>query len=301
MNLTVKEQLLFLALHYCSYRESWSYIKYLKDYDLMEERLHIKECQQIVDDLKNQQLFRAKTTLNFLNYPSFKSAIDSLMKQSIAIGDEDYPRQWLYIHQPPIMVFFKGHKELLDQPLVSIIGSRKLSEYGRDMTQLITSKLIDQGSVIVSGLATGVDTIAHQTASQCKPLSTISILPNGVNQYYPQHNASLQRKLAHHHLLLSEYLPHISTRKHQFVMRNRLVAGLAPIVVVIEAAKKSGSLITANYALQFNKELFVLPGQINNPMARGTNELIKLGATPITHMETFLDEVTLLQKRWKNE
>lgn len=300
MKLTTKEQLLFLALHQFSYRESWSYLKYLKDHELMNQPLELKECQEIIEDLKVQQLLRVQTTVNFLNYQSFKNVIDTLEEQSISIVDHDYPRQWLYIHQPPLIVFYKGHKELLNKPLVSVIGSRTLSPYGQKMAHLISSQLVQHQNVIVSGLANGVDTIAHEAASQYKDQSTIAILPNGLNQCYPKNNAPLQKRIETYHLALSEYLPHICARKHQFVMRNRLVAGLAPIVVVIEAAKKSGSLITANYALQFNKELFVLPGEITNPMARGTNELIKAGATPITQIDKLVTEVTALQNLWKN-
>lgn len=204
----------------------------------------------------------------------------------IVYGDADYPKLWYQLYQPPILLFYQGNRSLLSYQHVSVVGSRKTTSYGREQARQLVSAFSKRGWVCVSGLAKGIDTIVHQTALESgKEKATIAIIASGLNRVYPRENADLQLKLKQHQLVLSEYLPDSPPLKHHFIMRNRLIAGISPLTCVIEAAQKSGSLITANMALQNNREVFALPGRVSDPLSKGCNELIAAGATPILSVE----------------
>lgn len=284
-----KQQLIILLEAGANYRMLWSYLKWLQDHTLIKERLSVDQCQYICNQLvkEDSQLKRIS-----LQPPSETN----LHHNACMIGEAGYPKLWLQLPKPPIIFFYQGDLTMLSRPVVSIIGTRKMTPYGKSIATEITRQLVELGWVAVSGLALGVDGQVHQVADETQAKSTIAILPTGFNQYYPRQHMDLQHKIADNHLLISEFLPTSPVSKHHFLMRNRLVAGLSPATIVIEAADQSGSLITANYALQFNRDLFVLPGRITDPQSMGCLKLIDLGARPIISVDQTIDELQELYR-----
>lgn len=194
--------------------------------------------------------------------------------------------------QPVHELFYRGDSfiNLLDRPMVAVVGSRKVSAYGRQVTQTITSELVRAGVVIVSGLALGVDSIAHQAALEANG-ATIAVLPCGIDKIYPSSHFHIAHSIVQQGgALVSEYpAGSDSPMKYQFIARNRVIAGLAQGVIITEAAVKSGSLHTAEFALEQGKDVFAIPGNITSPTSTGTNNLIKNGAIPVTNAADILD------------
>ncbi|MBG9981968.1 DNA-protecting protein DprA [Aerococcaceae bacterium DSM 111020] len=295
MKLTTKEVLIWFKILDITYHDQLNLFKMMIQSDQFHSGWSLNDLQRLIQchPLKNINQKRFNTSIDNDKY----HGIQELAQRSLMIGEGDYPLNWLHLPQPPLLIFYHGDLSILKMPLISMIGTRNISAYGKEMTYELAKAFSDNKIGIVSGLALGVDQIAHETALQ-NDGRTIAIIPNGFHHSYPKKNASLQKKMMKDQLVLSEYLPTQNVRKHQFIMRNRLVAGLTPVTLVIEAAQKSGSLITANYAIQFNRELFVLPGQINHPQAKGCNQLIYHGATPIISIEqTMIDVAEILTKR----
>jgi len=194
--------------------------------------------------------------------------------------------------QPVHELFYRGDSfiNLLGRPMVAVVGSRKVSAYGRQVTQTITSELVQAGVVIVSGLALGVDSIAHQAALEANG-ATIAVLPCGIDKIYPSSHFHIAHSIVQQGgALVSEYpAGSDSPMKYQFIARNRVIAGLAQGVLITEAAVKSGSLHTAEFALEQGKDVFAVPGNITSPTSTGTNNLIKNGAIPVTNVADILD------------
>jgi len=190
--------------------------------------------------------------------------------------DDAYPSILREIAQPPWVLYAKGRLELLERPAVAMVGTRVPTAYGRHAASAIAQELSEAGITVVSGLARGIDSKAHETAME-GPGSTIAVLPTPIDTCYPAENASLFRKIAEYGLLVSE--TPIGTKLHpgQFHQRNRIIAALSRATIVVEGARKSGSLITAKHALQMDREVFALPGQITSPKSDGPNELIREG------------------------
>jgi len=200
------------------------------------------------------------------------------------------------IPQPPKQLFHKGSllNELLSRPRVAIVGSRNVSPYGRQVTAQLAEKLAERGIVIISGLALGIDGISHQAALDAGGL-TIAVLPTPVDKVYPRTHRTLASKIvASGGALVSEYSMENFTIPYagNFIARNRLIAGLAQVVLITEAAEKSGSLHTARFAIEQGKDVLAVPGDINRPNSVGTNNLIKSGAMPVT---SYLDVLHALK------
>ena len=174
-------------------------------------------------------------------------------------------------------------------PTVAIVGSRKPTSYGKEVTYQLAYELAKKGVVIISGLAYGVDAIAHRAALDAGG-TTIAILANGLDTIYPSAHAGLAKQiLAKGGAIISEYEPAVGARDFQFLARNRIVSGLADAVIVTEAAARSGTLATINHALDQNKEVFAVPGNITSPLSVGCNNVIKQGAHPITSANDVLE------------
>jgi DNA processing protein len=182
---------------------------------------------------------------------------------------------------------------LESRPSVAIVGSRSISAYGRQVTYDLAYKLASQGIVIVSGLALGVDAVAHNAALAAGGL-TIAVLPSPVEYIYPTTNYALgNRIIASGGAVVSEYGPSVESYKSNFVARNRIVAGLANALLITEAAASSGTLHTANFALGQNKTVLAVPGAITSAVSVGTNNLIKAGAVPVTCVEDVLQALNI--------
>lgn len=206
-----------------------------------------------------------------------------------------FPRALTVIPQPPNQIYILGNslKDLLNRPAISIVGSRKISPYGHSVTSKLSRDLASHGMIIVSGLALGVDSLAHQAALDTG-VPTIAVLPSGLDKIYPAaHTQLAQRIIDGGGALISEYPPGTPPLRHNFIARNRLVSGLGLGLVVTEAAEKSGTIHTANFALEQGKTVFAVPGNITSPLSKGTNNLIKAGAIPVTETEDILSALNL--------
>ena len=201
--------------------------------------------------------------------------------QVISFFDDVYPEQLRQIYRPPLVLFAQGDVNLLQQKIVTIVGSRMATSYSRSVLTKLVPHLVKKGWVIASGLAKGVDVMAHKAALTSEG-KTIAVVGNGLNHFYPLSNYHVQEQIIRRGLILSEYLPDTPPRPFRFPQRNRILAGIAQKVIVTEAQEKSGSLITANLALQENRDIYAVPGPIDNELSAGPNKLIAAGAIPIT-------------------
>lgn len=200
--------------------------------------------------------------------------------------DPDYPPLLREIDSSPFLLFGAGRKEILAQPSVAIIGTRRPSPYGRSMAEKLATDLASRGLIIVSGLARGIDSLAHEAAlSQGE---TVAVLGSGLEKIYPPENRSLFDRIIDKGAVISEYPPDEPPLAHHFPWRNRLISGLSLATLVVEASSRSGSLITARLALDQNREVMAVPGKVGSELSQGTNGLIKAGAKLV---ENWLDVV----------
>jgi DNA processing protein len=206
----------------------------------------------------------------------------------ICLGQKDYPEQLAQIYSPPIILYIKGDSELLGKPAVAIVGSRTPTPYGRDMTKKIAGGLAARGLLIISGLAWGIDSEAHVAALEAGGL-TGAIFGCGIDVIYPSQHKELAEKIKENGYLLSEFDFGTVPDKFNFPRRNRIISGLARAVVVVEAAEKSGALVTANLAVEQGKDVFAVPGQADSPKSQGTLNLLKQGAALATGPEDILE------------
>lgn len=201
----------------------------------------------------------------------------------LKLTNGDIPEGIRNIPDAPKELFVSGNdlKLLTSSPLVAIVGSRKVDSYGIHVTRLLAGDLARAGVGIVSGLALGVDAIAHQSALQEKG-TTIAVLPCGIDTVYPSSNTPLAERILQQGALVSEHPGSYTPHKHDFLIRNRLISGLSKGVIVTQAAARSGSLNTARHALEQGRVVMAVPGPITNPLCEGPNNLLKMGAIPVT-------------------
>jgi len=207
--------------------------------------------------------------------------------RTILQSDDEYPEVLAHIPDPPKRLFAAGQAitGFMQRPRVAIVGSRKVSAYGKAVTTQLARGLAQAGVVIVSGLAIGVDGLAHRAALEAGG-TTIAVLPGSLDEIYPSGHVQLARQIVEQGgLLLSEYAPGAVTYKTNFVARNRIVSGLCDGVLITEAALKSGTLHTARFALEQGREVMAVPGNITSTSSEGTNNLIRAGAVPVTALE----------------
>lgn len=198
----------------------------------------------------------------------------------ITFNDAEYPQRLKNIHTPPRVLFVKGELPSDEIPSVAIVGSRSATNYGIQMTEYVAEALADEGISIVSGLAAGIDAAAHRGSIRAKNGNTYAVVGTGVNVCYPKQNYYLFKAMAEEGRggVISELMPGLNPLAWHFPMRNRIISGLSDIVLVAEAREKSGSLITAEFALQQNRDLMAIPGRVTDPMSVGCNQLISQGA-----------------------
>ena len=236
-----------------------------------------------------------------LKFVSFRKKIDPDRKMQelekreinlINIKDKGYPPLLKEIYAPPPLLYYKGRLPKKNEILIAVVGSRKFSFYGERSTKKIVSGLTRRGISIVSGLALGIDTIAHRACLNNKG-GNFAILGCGLDQTYPASNARLAQQIIQEGGVISEYPPGMPSRKQNFHARNRIISGLSQGVVVIEAHSRSGTFITANHALEQGRDVFVVPGEIFNASSRGSNRLIQSGAKLITGVCDILEEINV--------
>ncbi|MFH1789854.1 MAG: DNA-processing protein DprA [bacterium] len=215
--------------------------------------------------------------------------------EMIMLNDKRYPKLLRQINDPPARLYFRGNIEICNYPSVAVVGSRKYSPYGKQSCELITSNLASANIVIVSGLALGIDGIAHQSALNKNGL-TVAVLGTGIDDdtIYPASNFQLAKNiLKNNGLIISECAPGEKPTKYCFPKRNRIIAGLSLGTLVIEAATRSGALITARCALDYNRDVFAVPHQITSPAGKGANNLIKQGARLVEDADDIIECLNL--------
>lgn len=209
----------------------------------------------------------------------------------IISSDNKYPDLLKEISYSPSSFYIKG--EIPEEaPRIAIVGTRKISAYGKLVTEKLVQELTRHNFIIVSGLAYGVDTIAHKSALENQG-KTIAVLGSGLNNIYPYSNKRLSKEIAKHGAIITEYPLEAPALRRYFPWRNRIISGLSLATVVIEAPEKSGALITAQFALEQNREVFAIPGSIFNKNSIGTNNLIKQGAKLVSQIEDIFEELNI--------
>lgn len=207
-----------------------------------------------------------------------------------SLNNKNYPEKLKQLSDPPNHLYCEGRlAQLIGKPALAVVGSRKASHYGQSVTDKLVKELASHGIVIVSGLAFGIDSIAHKAALSVGGY-TIAVLPCGLDNIYPRTHIQLAKDIiSKKGCLISEYPPKSNIFKHNFVARNRIVAALCDAILITEAAARSGSLHTANFALELGREVFAIPGPITSTGSEGCNNLIKAGARPATSTADILD------------
>ena len=243
----------------------------------------------------------SQTAKNFLsnstepaNWQRTQKLIEKYEIKFISILDEDYPNLLRNIYDPPPFLFYRGNLRKDDlRRTIAIVGTRKASHYGKQMTQEIGERLVQAGFTIVSGLAYGIDGIAHMSALNQNG-KTIAVMGTGVDQIYPPENREIADDIIKKGAIISEYVPGSKAEKWNFPTRNRIISGLSLGSFIIEGSRKSGALLTAKFAMDQNRDIYALPGDINRPQAEGPNYLIKLGAKIVTCAKDILEEYDLV-------
>lgn len=246
-----------------------------------------------------------KTYKNFVEFKNrfdcdqYNGRLKKAGVEFVAFTDKRYPKGLRKIENPPIGLFCKGNVKLLKSTFsIGVVGTRKITQYGRDVTEMLVKELVKNGAVIVSGLALGVDGLAHRVTTENKGLA-IAVLACGVDCCLPSENYSLYSSiLKSNGLVVSEYPLSAPPFKGTFLARNRIVAALSDGVLITEAAEGSGSLVTAAYALQYGKKVFAVPGQITSRMSDGSLQLLKQGAKLVSNAEDILGEFS--SAGWRN-
>ena len=211
----------------------------------------------------------------------------------LTLADTDYPRQLFDITDPPVLLYVKGEPALLSRPGIALVGARSATAAGEANAEAFARTLAQQGLVVVSGLALGIDAAAHRgaLAAGSTGAGTVAVIGTGIDRIYPARNAALAREIAAAGAVVSEFPLGTPPLQHNFPRRNRLIAGLAEGVLVVEAALGSGSLITARLATETGREVFAIPGSIHSPLSRGCHRLIRDGAKLVETAEDVVEEL----------
>jgi DNA processing protein len=219
------------------------------------------------------------------------AAADRIGARALVVGEPGYPVALAAIDPPPPLLYVKGNAGHLARPMLAIVGARNGSAAGQKLARLFASTIGATGFVIVSGLARGIDAAAHEAAL---PTGTVAVLAGGPDNVYPPEHLILQQRIAEEGCLVTENPPGFAPRAQDFPRRNRIVSGLALGVLVVEAARRSGTLVTARMAGEQGREVFAIPGHPLDPRAEGTNGLLKSGATLVTEPDDVLQALSPL-------
>ena len=231
-------------------------------------------------DLENQEgigTIRANSIKAFTDFQNSGAEIKFIEQYKITplfLTDKNYPQRLLNCYDSPVLLYYRGNADLNSPRMISIVGTRNNSEYGKIACEKLVEELQQENILVVSGLAFGIDTIAHKSALK-NNLSTIGVLALGLNRIYPAQNKSLAKQMVERGGLLTEFMSDTIPDKQNFPKRNRIVAGMSDAVVVIESSKKGGSLITAELGNGYNKDVFAIPGRSTDLKSEGCNYLIK--------------------------
>jgi DNA processing protein len=237
-----------------------------------------KAKQTTLEKIEGIGIIRAKAIKAFADFSKAEEEIKFIEKYKIKplfITDKNYPQRLLNCYDSPTLLFYKGDADLNAQKIIAVIGTRNHTDYAKQVTEKLIKELTGQNITVVSGLAYGVDAIAHKSSLK-NDLPTIGVLAHGLDQIYPTQNAALAKDmLKHNGGLLTEFRSKTKPDKHNFPTRNRIVAGMSDATIVIETSIKGGSMITAELANGYNKDVFAFPGRVTDAKSEGCNYLIK--------------------------
>lgn len=241
-------------------------------------------------DKIGDKIARAIVTSSFESLKKELTLARKLGVTVITLEDKDYPKNLKEIYDPPLCLYVKGTLSSADTLALAIVGSRRASFYGLSCAEKFSYDLAQYGITVVSGLARGVDTHAHAGALEAKG-RTLAVLGSGINSVYPPENTKLAEKIAANGAVISEFPLNTEPLARNFPRRNRVISGLSLGTIVVEAARNSGALITADFALEQGREVFAIPGKVDSATSVGTNRLIQQGAKLIESVEDVLDEL----------
>lgn len=284
-----KERLIFL--HHCE-ALTWNQIKTILEVDTNLTEIFSMDIRRLMMSfcLSEQT---AKRLYDHMNQKKSTYIMKSLMKHSISaktIFDDDYPHHLKTIYDPPWVLYGQGDWSTLNQDkMISVVGTRNPSKQGKQALQKILEPLVKNNWVVISGLAKGIDTFAHDLCvlNQSK---TAAVLGSGILQIYPKENKELAKQISVQGIVLSEFSPYVTPKRWHFPLRNRIISGLSKATLVAEARTKSGSLITADQALEQGRDVFAIPGSILEECANGTNFLIQNGAKLVMSADDIVNE-----------
>ncbi|KKP59661.1 MAG: hypothetical protein UR53_C0001G0161 [Candidatus Magasanikbacteria bacterium GW2011_GWC2_34_16] len=283
---------------FLSYFPKISFPRYKK---LQARFLNLEEIWQVEAPELIAAGWEQNTATDFITWRETKpeekilSDLEKTKIKTVCLNDPEYPALLKEINDPPLVLFYRGELPNSKQVAVAVVGTRRCTNYGKQVCQEIVEGLATQGILIVSGLALGIDGIAHEATLKMKG-KTIAVLGSSVessNIYPPSHRGLAEKIIANGGTVISEYPPGFTPTKYSFPMRNRIIAGLTLGSLIIEAPIKSGSLITARAALDYNRDVFAVPHPINSTMGTGNNNLLKLGAKCITSADDIIEALNL--------
>lgn len=261
--------------------------------------LELYQDPKNIYELKKEELLQVKgigeKKIEAILNPEIRSSLQDYMEQMekqkisiISMKDKEYSKLLIEIYDPPISLYYKGNKKILNYEAIGMVGCREATEYGKKAAYYFSYQLAKEDKVIVSGLAKGIDSYSHIGCLAANG-KTIAVLGNGLDTMYPKENRILAEEIIEKNgILLSEYPLGTKPEKMNFPARNRIISGISKGLLVIEAKEKSGTLITVDFALEQGREVFVVPGNINSINSVGTNELIKQGAKLVTNYRDIL-------------
>lgn len=272
---------------------------------LLQKYKNEKNIYNNIDDIKNYVILSKKEKENIKSVSSenvdiFEGYLERDGIKYITMNSAEYPESLKAIDEPPYVLFYKGDLSLLHRRCIGIVGSRNCTNYGREVTKLITRELCKSNIVVVSGVASGIDSVSHKTAIE-ENGETVGVLGCGINIVYPKININLYREIIKKGLLISEFMPDTPPFAFNFPRRNRIISGISEGIVVTEASLKSGSLITVSYALDQGKKIMAVPGSVIQRYSFGCNKLIKDGAEVFAELDDLFYYFNLNKKETKNK
>ena len=258
----------------------------------LSEAWYASEQQLLEAGLARQPIQSLLETRQAIDLDKEYEAILKAKIRVVTFNDKEYPRKLSLIEYPPPVLFLKGEIREGDYYSIAVVGTRNITSYGRQVTQELTRFLTQNNITVVSGLARGVDSVAHKTALEAGG-RTIAVLGCGVDIVYPPEHRSLAAEVIQNGALVSDYYPGTPPEGKNFPPRNRIIAGLSLATVVVEAGARSGAVITAEFAASQGREVFAVPGSIYAIRSKGTNRLIRDGAFPLLDFKDLLDVLNL--------
>jgi len=242
---------------------------------------------------------RAASIKQFNDFKTCEEEIAFIERYKVTplfIDDKNYPQRLLNCYDSPVLLYYRGSANLNSSKIVSVVGTRSNSDYGKQVCEKMIEELKNAGVLIVSGLAFGIDTIAHRAALRSN-LDTVGVMAHGLDRIYPPQNKSLAKQMIEQGGLLTDFKSCTNPDKQNFPRRNRIVAGICDALIVIESAGKGGSLITAELANSYNKDVFAIPGRATDPKSEGCNYLVKTNkASLLTGANDLLDGMNWNEK-----